>query len=65
MLGRIGKPVRLRHGPATVIGEFFGTAIAGCVPTRWGHGVSQSLSFRGRMGRRRRVKIQKSVDLPR
>ena len=35
MLGRIGKPVRLRHGPATVIGEFLGTVIAGCVPTVW------------------------------
>ncbi len=33
--GRIGKPVRLRHGPATVIGEFFGTALASHCPSRF------------------------------
>ena len=32
MSGRIGKPVRFRHGPATVIGEPLGTALASHCP---------------------------------
>ena len=62
--------MQLRHGPATVIGESFGTVYASLCPVRpRRHGINQSLSLPihrdNGMGRRRRVTIQESGDLPR